>query len=447
MGVTLSRVEQIGEGSSAVMGNLPANTPWYLLANIGASSASGSSVSVSVTVVGGSVDVYVSLVNPTPSASDYLKKHSIASTTFTFTVELTSSQNAVYMAIVNPAGPLFQVRSGTGPQVSVTWTNGGSGPGPGPGPTPNPGTSSSKSVTASDNDLTGGEIALIVCLLLFALIVSCAGCYWYLVIRRRREEQDKALENDMELRKDDSVIAVETSQLPQEILSEIATSTEDVEAEVIEVADDQPQAEVVVLAPEVEPEPESQQAPQHEPEPEPVDQPEPEIEVDMEQKEEPVAEVNLEEDTPAAGVDDVQPEFENTAASSQPSETVQVSMEDVAAMDSEAAIAVLRNMTPVLGVVAQDVKNGVMIKVVPSNMVDAGLQKRDVITGIDGVSIRNRKELRDIVRSHVVGDLLTLDVSRGSDGSTVRVEWVIQAADSSPELISALRQRKVGNAD
>jgi S1-C subfamily serine protease len=116
-------------------------------------------------------------------------------------------------------------------------------------------------------------------------------------------------------------------------------------------------------------------------------------------------------------------------------------------MDSEAAIAVLRNMTPVLGVVAQDVKSGVMIKVVPSNMADAGLKKGDVITGIDGIVIRNRKELRDIVRSHVVGDMLTVDVSRGSGGPSISLPWVIQAAGSSPELINALRQRKVGSSN
>jgi S1-C subfamily serine protease len=52
----------------------------------------------------------------------------------------------------------------------------------------------------------------------------------------------------------------------------------------------------------------------------------------------------------------------------------------------------------------------------------AGIKVNDIITAIDGQSIATSDQLISIIRSHNVGDKITLDIIRGNNTSPIKID-------------------------
>jgi S1-C subfamily serine protease len=52
---------------------------------------------------------------------------------------------------------------------------------------------------------------------------------------------------------------------------------------------------------------------------------------------------------------------------------------------------------------------------------DAGLQAGDIITAVDGKQVEGASELSELIRSHSIGDKVTLSITRGTKTMDVTV--------------------------
>jgi hypothetical protein len=84
---------------------------------------------------------------------------------------------------------------------------------------------------------------------------------------------------------------------------------------------------------------------------------------------------------------------------------------------------------PVLGILVQDTSSGIRVSDVPSHLADCGLQAGDVIQSIQGLPVKTRQDLRSVVTSYAIGDILHIRAMRNAM-DTVEVEWVVQSSGS-----------------
>jgi len=81
----------------------------------------------------------------------------------------------------------------------------------------------------------------------------------------------------------------------------------------------------------------------------------------------------------------------------------------------------------VLGVAVEDANGGGarLAQVLPGGpAADAGLQPGDVITAVDDTKVANATDLARVIRSHKIGDSITIHFRRGSNDQTADVKLV-----------------------
>ena len=76
-----------------------------------------------------------------------------------------------------------------------------------------------------------------------------------------------------------------------------------------------------------------------------------------------------------------------------------------------------------LGVNVQTTLNGIAVRDVSSGSAaaSAGIKAGDVITALDGTTIKSAESLRSIIDSHKPGDKLSVTITRGGSSKTLSV--------------------------
>eukprot|EP00762_Andalucia_godoyi_P004491 ANDGO_05186.mRNA.1 protein serine/threonine kinase len=387
--VALFESTLVGQNNAVTISNLEPGIPKYVSTSAQVEIATLlKSVDVSITVSGGSVKVYYSSTNPTPSSSDCEVVDLIAATG-SLPVALNRQfiipyDGAMYLGILSTASPTpagIITLSGSTPTVTVAWTISSAIP---------------RSESESSGWKSGEIVALVMGLLIFVIAL-------YLGFRRYTEHnnQKNSVNELQSLAIDPVVIAEGKSEVS--MLPPIPQSTV-VEEDTVACSIEEPHKE---------------------------DSPAPYVA-------QPPPEVAAEKVTPEDVAVDLSVADQEGATESMTTVTLEAASE---VENAEQAVQMLQNLTPVLGVIVQDSvrDGGVRIKFVPATMTQFGLQKGDVVIGINGTEITNRAELRSIVRSRVVGDTLSLCVKR--ENSIVDLQWIVQAAGCSPEIVQMLQEK------
>jgi hypothetical protein len=114
--------------------------------------------------------------------------------------------------------------------------------------------------------------------------------------------------------------------------------------------------------------------------------------------------------------------------------------QDVASLEPGTCASILQGMIPVLGVVAQDTRNGVIICQAPSGIAHDGFLEGDRLCSIEGKVISTRKDIGRAIAQYSPGTVISVDVTRGGT-KPVTVAWIVQGAGVAPEIVSALQDR------
>lgn len=102
----------------------------------------------------------------------------------------------------------------------------------------------------------------------------------------------------------------------------------------------------------------------------------------------------------------------------------------------EAYLAPMLGILPTRTSLAEESESGVSVRfVLPDTpSAAAGLQRRDRITGIDGVAVSRADDLRQVISHHRPKDEIVLTIQRGESGESVKVTLGVMSADVPEEL-------------